>query len=67
MEEPYYQYSALTTGTQPVINKLQFVYRANQSTDYVITLVHEVALRLDGNSKCIKYLFMDFCLQNYAT
>ncbi len=51
----------ITTHTQPVMDKLQFAYQANRSTDdAIITLIHEIAQHLDGNSKYARSLFIDY-------
>ena len=42
----------ITTHIQPVMDKMQFAYQANRSTDdAIITLIHEIAQYLDGDSK----------------
>ena len=50
----------ITTHTQPVMDKMQFAYQANQSTDdAIITLIHEIA-HLDGDSMYARSLFIDY-------
>ena len=51
----------LTFHTQPVMAKLQFTYQANRSTDdAIITLIHEIAQHLDGDSTYARSLFIDY-------
>ena len=39
----------ITTHTQPVMDKLQFTYQANRSTDdAIITVIHEIAQHLEA-------------------
>ena len=51
----------ITTHTQPVMDKMQFAYQANRSTDdAIITLIHEIAQHLDGDSTYARSLFIDY-------
>ena len=51
----------ITAHTQPVLDKLQFAYQANRSTDdVIITLIHEIAQHLDGDSMYARSLFIDY-------
>ena len=51
----------ITTHTQPVMDKMQFAYQANRSTDYaIITLIHEIAQQLDVDSTYARSLFIDY-------
>ncbi len=51
----------ITTHTQPVMDKLQFAYQANRSTDdAIITLIHEIGQYLDGYSSYARSLFIDY-------
>ena len=51
----------ITTHTQPVMDKMQFAYQANRSTDdAIITLIHEIAQHLDGDSTYARSLFLDY-------
>ena len=51
----------ITTHTQPVMDKMQFAYQANRSTDdAIITLIHEIAQHLDGDSTYARSLFIGY-------
>ena len=43
------------------MDKLQFAYQANRSTDdAIVTLIHDLAQHLDGDSKYARCLFIDY-------
>ena len=51
----------ITIHTKPVMDKLQFAYQANWSTDDAIfTLIHKIGQHLDGDSKYVRSLFIDY-------
>ena len=51
----------ITTHTQPVMDKMQFAYQTNRSTDdAIITLIHEIAQHLDGDSTYVRSLFINY-------
>ena len=51
----------ITTHAQPVMDKLQFAYQANRSTDdAIITFIHEIAQHLDDDSTYSRSLFIDY-------
>ena len=51
----------ITTHTYRVVDKLHFAYQANWSTDdAIITLIHQIAQHLDGDSQYARSLFIDY-------
>ena len=51
----------ISASTKPFMDTLQFAYQPNRSTDdAIITLIHEIAQHLDGDSKYARSLFIDY-------
>ena len=51
----------MSTCTKPIMDILQFAYQSKRSTDdAIITLIHNLAQHLDGDSKYARWLFIDY-------
>ena len=51
----------ISTCAKPIMDVLQFAYQSKRSTDdAIITLIHNLARHLDGDSKYAMCLFIDY-------